>query len=166
MAFEPKLISDWGIQRFKSEKLYYFLRLQNNLFARWIVARSLTYRAGTPVGVRFSGPIQNGREAHPNSCTVSFSQMVKRRGVALTTNSLLAPGSSIRAITVRYPSACLARYGTAFTSALTYRVRVKQGYELRSSCNMLAFFSPTRLSFPQPRFLWLALETPTSCSAS
>jgi len=70
MAFEPKLISDWGIQRFKSEKLYYFLRLQNDPFARWIVARTLIYRAGTPVGVRFSGPIQNGREAHPNSCTI------------------------------------------------------------------------------------------------
>lgn len=157
--------TDWGIQRFKSEKFYHFLRLQNDPCARWIVTRTVTYRAGTPVGVRFSGPIHKGREAHPTSSTLSLSQRVKRRGVALT-NSLLAPGSSIRATSLPYPNACLARNGTAFTSALTYRVRVKQGNELCSNCNLLAFFNPTRLSFPQPRFLQLAFVTTTFCSAS
>ena len=140
--------------------------LQKDPCARWIVNRTLTYRAGTPVGLRFSGPIQNGREAHPTICTLFLSQRVKRRGVALTTNSLLAPESSIRAITLPHTSACLAHNGTAFTSALTYKVRVKQDFELFSNCNLLAFFTPTRLSFPQPRFLKLTFVAPTFCSES
>jgi hypothetical protein len=167
MAFDQSLYrTDWGIQRFNSDKLYHFLQFQNYLCARWNVTSTLAYGAGTPMGVSFSGLVQNGRGNNPTSSTGSLCRRVKRRGVALTANSLLAPGSSIRAVILPHPIAFLACNGTSFTFTLTYRVSVKQDYELCSNCNLLAVFSPTRIFFPQPHFLQMAFLTAKFCSAS
>jgi hypothetical protein len=117
------------------------------------------------VGEIFRARPERPRE-QPNLLYRVFSRRVKHRGVALTANSLLAPGSSIRAIILPHPSAFLAYDGRAFTFTLTYRVRVKQDYELRSNCNLLAVLSPTLLFFPQLHFLQMAFLTPKFCSAS
>jgi hypothetical protein len=53
---------------------------------------------GIPVGVRFSAPVQTGREAHPASCRVgtgSFPGVKCGRGVTLSPHPLLVPRSKI-----------------------------------------------------------------------
>jgi hypothetical protein len=57
-----------------------------------------TGRSGdrSPVGLRFSAPVQTGPGAHPASCTIctgSFPGLKSCRGVTLTTYSLLVPWS-------------------------------------------------------------------------
>jgi hypothetical protein len=50
----------------------------------------------TPVGARFSSPVQTGPGAHPTSCTMntgSFPWVKSGRGVTLTTHPLLVPAS-------------------------------------------------------------------------
>ena len=48
----------------------------------------------TPVGARFSAPVQTGLGAHPASCTMGTGSLFRGlsgRGVALTTHHRLAP---------------------------------------------------------------------------